>query len=330
MSSSYSEDLKFRRTFSKRNKNKKRPIPSKPLKLFTDSDSDSSDEIPILPIIIIDEDETNKDSSNDTFENKSQEKPNLPDVKVVDHIEKPNLADFKVIDHIEKPNLADVKVIDHIEKPQPEPFKERFTRAEYLQNQLSRPSIIYRINRKKSQLIRKKIIFQLFKKNEILYTAKGIGFSSNEFYINKGNEVHLSNPQFDGAFLIDGWGEKNCQLFLGNYPIIKEKILDINIIPGGSNAPRTFRCNFNSNIPKGYPSNLCSKMPKFNANKGTWQLDFLGKFVLKSIKNCILEGHNLERAIIIRKTTKEDIEIEVYYEIDPIYIFGIALGSFLS
>jgi len=323
---------------------------SKSVFIVESSDSDVDDEIDIIPvskppktqqIIIPLSDES--DSDHGIMNNpKVKEQPKIE--TIVSNIpmkESNNIDIFQIessSDEIDAPKISHCinetepdNIIRTTEKGvfQTDPKENnRFSsRMEFLSKELKRVSVLYRIHRDMSSFFRKRYIFQMYLKDEVVYCAKGKGVSPDTFFIKKGSDIHLSKPPFDGGFTVHGFIQKDCELYKGDFPSVMDKILHVSVIAGGSSMPRTFRCNYGG--PKD-TQHMCSRLPKFNPEKNVWQLDFLGKFVLKSVKNCILDSDNMDRAVIIRKTTKEDLEIETYMEIDPLIVFGIGMGSFLT
>ncbi|OHT07356.1 hypothetical protein TRFO_24431 [Tritrichomonas foetus] len=85
----------------------------------------------------------------------------------------------------------------------------------------------------------------------------------------------------------------------------------------------------NENSTWTVPKVLKNVKPKYNSLKKSWQLNLYGKFALKSCKNCVLENEQSRKIVIVRKTAKNDIDIEVTKEIDPKIIFFIGISSFL-
>lgn len=206
--------------------------------------------------------------------------------------------------------------------------RKKILRSEYVQKHLSKPSTLYRVHRVKNTNITQRLIFQVFKKNECLLTAKGKSVVINMLRVQKGDESHLSATQFYATIKINGWLQKRFELFNGSGEQGEPKmVLDMN--PGSASTTRTTTVVSidDENLQKFFP--IHSRDPIYNEQKGTWQLDFLGKFVLRSVKNAIIDGKNHSRLLTIRKTTQEDLELETTVEMDPLYILVFGVAAFI-
>ncbi|EAX94591.1 hypothetical protein TVAG_134980 [Trichomonas vaginalis G3] len=206
--------------------------------------------------------------------------------------------------------------------------KKKCLRSEYVQKLLSRPSTIYRVHRYKIRGISQRLIYQVFKKNEVLYTAKGKSVVVSLLRIQKGEEAHLSSPQFDATIKIEGWLEKKFQLYTGDGES-SEPIMVIDMHPGSASTTRFTNLIYcaDENLQQMMP--IKSREPIYNETKGTWQLDFLGKFVLRSVKNAIIDGKGHSRLLTIRKIANEDLELETTVEMDPLYILNFGIAAFM-
>ena len=79
----------------------------------------------------------------------------------------------------------------------------------------------------------------------------------------------------------------------------------------------------------GVEKHLTNMKPFYNALKQTWQLDFKGRFVLKSNKNAIFIDEKKVVNMIVRKTNKDDLEIEPKKEFDKLLLFFICIALFV-
>ena len=207
--------------------------------------------------------------------------------------------------------------------------KKLISRSEFLSREFKKPTIIYRINRKKSFGVPKTILFTLYQKDVPVACAKGKGLSISKLFIKLGDTIHLSQPPFDGIFTTSGLFDKNVKLYRGNEEKEENVIMQAVVITGASINPKHLEFDFIGETPENFVQHLESRMPTYNEEKKVWQLDFYGKFVMKSSKNCILDGKKMKRAIIIRKTTANDLEIEVLKPLDTLYVMMFALTAYM-
>ena len=223
---------------------------------------------------------------------------------------------------------------------------KRISRREFLERELSKKTILYRVNREKVFGLKSRYTFKLFMKDDCIFTSRTVGLTSDRILIVRGDECRLDLPQYEYEIDIEGWGEKIFRLYKdktfsadGNtQPAPKSSkqddddhiyVASIDINPGTLTQPRKIFLNFEDIQPPDYPDLLYSREPRYSPEKDTYQLDFLGKFVLRSVKNAILDGSGIKRAVTIRKTTPEDLEIEILHEMDPAIVLLIGAASFL-
>ena len=207
--------------------------------------------------------------------------------------------------------------------------KKEMSRVEILYRELKRQTYSFRINREKAMAIGSKVVFRFFEGEELTYSAKGKGVKLSRIYIKRGEEPHIRGAS-DGVIAVSGINTKTFELSEGAGGDGGRCLMRAEIKPGGIFVPRTFRVKFQNGSAPGYPEDLLSREPTYNEEKKVYQLDFYGKFVITSIRNCILDGPGMKRAFIIRKTTKDDLEIEALREINPLVAFGIAIADFIA
>lgn len=188
---------------------------------------------------------------------------------------------------------------------------------------LKTPSITFKVHR--LHTFGKKVAFQLFKKHEIVYTSK---FKHSAFYLQK-TDNSLLKPVCDGILAISGFTTKTCNLYQGNDQLDAYRIASAKVCSGKKKCPRDITFTFENRTPEKYVKTLTSRKPTYNEDKREWELDFYGRYVVKSIKNAILEANGLKRAILIRKISKDELEIETLHELDPMYIMALGIISFV-
>lgn len=184
--------------------------------------------------------------------------------------------------------------------------------------------ITYSVHR--IQSFGKKLAFQLMKKNEIVYEAF---FKSSNFYLRAKNYLENSDTSYDAILKIGGFMIKTAKIYIDNDDYESNVMAEVKIVPGGRKTARRLEFSFTRNTPENYVTQLVSRKPTFNEENNEWQLDFFGRTVVKSIKNAILDGDGLRRAISIRKTSKDDLEIDLLNELDPMYIISLGIISFV-
>jgi hypothetical protein len=72
---------------------------------------------------------------------------------------------------------------------------------------------------------------------------------------------------------------------------------------------------------------LMSTKPEFNDDRKSWQLRFDGP-VMKSNKNAILNREKI-RAVMVRKTSKNGLEVDMFDQFQPEVGLLIGIGSWL-
>ena len=75
-----------------------------------------------------------------------------------------------------------------------------------------------------------------------------------------------------------------------------------------------------------------TKMP-YSTSKGKWMLDFHNRYVISSAKNFIFvdsENREGKELLCFRKVASNEINCDALHDIQPIVVFGVALGLYLS
>lgn len=178
----------------------------------------------------------------------------------------------------------------------------------------------------------KRYIFRLFgKENTLLMTAKAKGFSIDTLVIETGSEAHLSSKTPNSIIMCNN--PRTCfRLFMNG---------DINQTKTTNFSDQTYSSEMffeatNDMIPRTslltippLDMKLNNLSPTFNKNKNTWQLKFDGRFVIRSKRNQIMIKEDGSVAMIIKKITKNSLEIEIFIDLNPIYIFFVAISEWL-
>ncbi|OHS92724.1 hypothetical protein TRFO_40942 [Tritrichomonas foetus] len=182
----------------------------------------------------------------------------------------------------------------------------------------------FRCHRTASRIWGKPVFFELFCQNNQIYSAKSKGFLKDSLFIAHGNDIRSTNPVIIAKIVI-----KESASFFELYKEPENELLyQISFRRKNDLTPRNMTIT-NLKPAEGEPSTIVNLMPRYNPVKKTWQLKFKGRFVLKSSKNAILMDENQFKLMIVRKTTKEDLEIEVAREFNELFIFFISIASFM-
>ncbi|OHT02159.1 hypothetical protein TRFO_30866 [Tritrichomonas foetus] len=206
--------------------------------------------------------------------------------------------------------------------------------------QLNRPLKTFRCHRISYNLLGKKRIFQLFDGGKLALSgiAKGI----------RPNSVLVSSDDIFNHEKINPLYTINVKEKMASYALMNHSSEDIyasmDFERVNSTTPRNThllinndddRCHNSNNSSRNAelcpasPLDLKNKKPIFNEKKGTWQLDFNGRFVIRSNKNAILMEDNGKIHFIVKKTGKNDLEIEAYSTINPMYSIFIGISEWM-
>ncbi|OHT02012.1 hypothetical protein TRFO_30964 [Tritrichomonas foetus] len=169
--------------------------------------------------------------------------------------------------------------------------------------------------------IQSKLLFKFRQNNENLLFAKSKGVITNQVFIASYEDIHIKKKKYEFVLNIS---HHRHHYVLKNAKDDKElMIIDISTDYGTEYGPRKYEINW----PEDHLKHL-SRIPTKNQN-GEWCLKFGGKFVIKSLKNCIILDENVKPSIIVRKVSKETLEVEVIRNYKPIFLFALALSSFI-
>ena len=200
---------------------------------------------------------------------------------------------------------------------------EIYTRpVKHFQNDM----IKYRMTRShKISIHGKTTFYQLYKNDILLLHTKVKTMKSNGIcYIAKGPELHSKNDKNIGAIL---FVNNRTTFSVRKNNEFGEEIMTIIYKPGNYGAPRQMTIFF-PNIQKNIPQNLFNKVAILD-DYCNWALDTKGKFIMKSIKNCIIVNKRNREFATVLKIEKETIEIEAKDAFSHLIIFAIGLSSFL-
>lgn len=188
-----------------------------------------------------------------------------------------------------------------------------------LLNQNSFP--IYRCHRESSKGLGRQINFKFFRSDSQIMSATGKGMKHDKIaiYHNDGIISKIQSKYYRSS--------KKIKFDLFTEP---EGNLEasIDFTHKKESLPREVSITIN-NPSFGLPNKCESQKPKYNKLKKLWQMNFKGKYVLRSIKNTILVDEQLNKLMYVRKTNKDDLDIDILVQIDEIFIFYFAISSFL-
>lgn len=186
-------------------------------------------------------------------------------------------------------------------------------------------SKVYRVNMKKYHKFMPTHVFTLYDKDKILFIAKYRKASSKTIFIKKGGDIHLSKPPFDYKITMKGKEKKKFKLLVGtsNETMARISIMD------SPKVQRKVKLDFKKEEDStGYPSRMTSRSP-YNLD-GYAGPETAGKFTIRSPKNCVLEGFLCRRPIILKTVAENDFELEIVWQLNPIYLFFLGIASFLA
>ena len=174
-----------------------------------------------------------------------------------------------------------------------------------------------------------RIIIQFSRDGKILYSSKLKGRRPTKpIPIAKGPEMHYSSKEFAGFLLC---GNNHNSFSLRAKTEFGKEILSIQISHpnGNKKIPKDISLTFFQKDSL-VPQKLVNRKYEFNAD-GYWEIDFAGKDVSPSTKNCILvnEANDCEY-VGIRKVSNSLIEIDSVEIVTPLSVFGIVLSMFLA
>jgi hypothetical protein len=161
-------------------------------------------------------------------------------------------------------------------------------------------------------------IFLLVGASENLYAAKFRG--SDSICICPGGEIHLSTSSISHVIRISASKRRKFQLFEQGSTVELGSLEFSEISP---TRPRNLSLRWANP-----PLSLMNLQPKFNPQRMRWQLDFDGRYVVRSKKNAVLVSEDAVTIALVRKITTDDLELEAVEAVDPLLVFLLAIGSF--
>ena len=179
---------------------------------------------------------------------------------------------------------------------------------------------IYRCHRTSSKIAGRSVNFALYRSDIQIMAAVGKGFNHDkvEIFLDDVSVLKIQKKRLKSNEVV--------------FNLLKEPEdqLEAKIIftHKENSQPRKISITIN-NPSLGLPSKIESMKPKYNEAKKLWQMNFKGKFVLRSIKNTILVDEQLNKLMYVRKTTKDDLIIDILSQINEVFIFSFAISSFL-
>lgn len=228
--------------------------------------------------------------------------------------------------HIETPH-KEPQQHQIFEQPHIEPKEQQHTNSIPFQPHKEQPkSITYLINRDVHKGISKSILFTLMEHGNPKFASKIRSRKDVNIPIQK-NITFVSSMPID-AVLVQG--SKSQDFSLRDKDSYGEQLLQIKFIPGSSPADVGRKAVITFKSLQGMPSKLLTRTPMIDPS-GIPTYDFQGHYSQKSIKNAVFyENQNGPNLLMVRKVGKNQIEIDVHFECDPLWIFAIGVASFIS
>ena len=167
--------------------------------------------------------------------------------------------------------------------------------------------------------------FQIFFGDEPIYHAKVKPYSSsNQIGISEGTESHISSTKFEAVLL---FSENFANFSLRRGCAFGDELMCLNFKKDKEMKPRSLEVVFLRHPPS-VPRQMKTVEPDATDDM-KWCVDLNSDDVIASIKNCRLEDEETHNYIIIRKVHDDCLEIETTLNISALYVFAIAIGSFL-
>jgi hypothetical protein len=111
---------------------------------------------------------------------------------------------------------------------------------------------------------------------------------------------------------------------------LSARVMALRFIPRGEENARKLTVTFFVDIDGLPGGKLTSKDPPLDAN-GAPAHDFQGRFAIRSVKNAILVATRDGPPLLeICKAGKNVLELDVQFPHDPLWVFAIGIGSFLT
>ncbi|EAY07170.1 hypothetical protein TVAG_197830 [Trichomonas vaginalis G3] len=144
--------------------------------------------------------------------------------------------------------------------------------------------------------------------------------------ISSGSDMHFSQKQFAAYLLVT---DSNQLFSLRKDEEFGSEIMTVEFRQESKSTPRETVVNMFEKV-EFVPRKLVSLKPKLS-NTGRWELSFLNREIIPSIKNCILVNQDDSIPyIMVRRVCKSTLEIDVPSIYPPICVFGLALSVWLS
>lgn len=144
--------------------------------------------------------------------------------------------------------------------------------------------------------------------------------------ISAGSDMHFSQKEFAAYLLLTN---SNKFFSLRKKEEFGDELMTVEINSISAKEPRDTVLNLFEDIEY-VPSKLKSLKPKLS-NTGHWELSFLGKETIPSVKNCILAGIDDSLPyIMVRRVSQSTLEIDAPAIFPNLCVFGLALSIWLS
>ena len=198
-------------------------------------------------------------------------------------------------------------------------------RSNFQKNLLSR-FITYRIERDNNVTWKGfRYHFQISLYGEPLYHTKTKSKKpTGEIFISAGTDMHFSQKSFDAVLLAN---DQKSLFSLRKNTDMGQELMTVEVLSYSKKLPRETILNVFEPM-EFVPSRVHSMKPKLCHNG--YQLSFLGKPAVPSIKNCILIGEDEMPYFLIRKTCQSVVEIDAPQIFPPLDVFGLALAVWFS
>lgn len=291
--------------------------------VFSDnSDSSSSNEIPILQSQSMSKDTNNlpqPDNSPNLNDNSPLQSTSPFEISSSDEYSEPNQGNKIQPTSSPLSSLERFYYDDETDNPRLNPFR-------YI-------TYMFAYTKKKS-VKGTRYHYQLIQGGQPLFHSKSKSkHSARSIPISSGVECHFSQNSFAGVLSVD---QKKHIFSLHEEFLDGKELMTVQFEPANGEMPRNIKATFhdfpepNTSPQKLIDLLLISRKPEKNSS-GQWTLSFGGKYVIPSVKNCILVQEGRDNAMIsTRRISSTACEVEVLDSFSPLALFGFLLSVFVS
>ena len=164
-----------------------------------------------------------------------------------------------------------------------------------------------------------------FQGNPLYHSKTKTKKPSDPIWISHGTEMHFSQSKFEACLL----SNNDQSLFsLRQDNEYGKEMMTVEVTTISPSQPRITVMNVFEKM-EFVPSRVESLKPTLS-KRGTWELSFLNKPCIPSIKNCILVGSDSLPYFMARRVSDEVLEVDSPQIFPSICVFGLAISLWIS